>query len=84
MLNIAEAKIIEKLNGNIIEYDSWKKLHDYCFKTNNIKVVEAVINARVRCITLFEKNSYELNLNELNGYKSALINKQDNIIKKQH
>ena len=51
-----EERIIKDLQNNNITYTYWDQYYNYCYKTENIDLINAVINANVITLSDNYKN----------------------------
>lgn len=71
-----EERIIKDLKNNNITYTYWDQYYNYCYKTENIDLINAVINANVITLSdncknqvILKKMLLEERLNRLNNIK---------------
>ena len=69
-----EERIIKDLKNNNITYTYWDQYYNYCYKTENIDLINAVINANVITLSdnyknqvILKKMLLEERLNRLNS-----------------
>lgn len=74
-----EERIIKDLKNNNITYTYWDQYYNYCYKTENIDLINAVINANVITLSdnyknqvILKKMLLEERLNRLNSNEAKV------------